>query len=110
LLYREPNGNTDYLTTDANGNLTNLRQTLASGRESYEVHYSDYRASAPNGTIMFPWRVAASFPMTGASVIFHYSAPVLDGDIDDSTFTLAPGENTRRLTLGMLDSPNPRAG
>jgi hypothetical protein len=108
LLYREPNGETDYLTLDASGNLLSLRQTLASGRESYEVHYSDYRASGPGGGILFPWQVAASFPMTGASVKFHYEHPVLDGDIDDTTFMLSPGEDTRRITLGMLDS-EPRA-
>jgi outer membrane lipoprotein-sorting protein len=104
LLYREPNGVTDYLTFDANDNLASLRQTLANGRESYEVHYSDYRASGPGGAIMFPYEVAASFPTTGASVKFRYEQPVLDGDIDDTTFTLAPGEGTRRITLGMLDS------
>jgi hypothetical protein len=59
---------------------------------------------------MFPWQVVASFPMTGASVKFRYSQPVLDGDIDDTTFMLEPGENTRRLTLGMLALPNSRAG
>lgn len=105
LLYRQPNGLTDYLTTDANGNLLSLRQTLASGRESYEVHYTDYRASGPGGAIMFPREVAASFPMTGASVKFRYSQPILDGDIDDTTFMLSPAEGTRRITLGMLDSP-----
>jgi hypothetical protein len=109
LLYREPNGVSDYLTVDAGGNLLSLRQTLAGGRESYEVHYSDYRASGPGGAIMFPWQVAASFPMTGASVKFRYRQPVLDGDIDDTTFMLSPGDATRRITLGMLGSPAARA-
>jgi outer membrane lipoprotein-sorting protein len=109
LLYREPNGVTDYLTFDANDNLASLRQTLASGRESYEVNYSDYRATGPGSTIMFPYQVAASFPGTGASVKFRYEQPILDEDIDDSTFTLAPGEDTRRITLGMADTPPSRA-
>jgi outer membrane lipoprotein-sorting protein len=104
LLYREPNGVTDYLTFDVNNNLVSLRQTLASGRESYEVHYSDYRASGPGSMIMFPYQVAASFPGTGASVKFRYEQPILDGDINDSTFTLSPGEDTRRITLGMADT------
>ena len=103
LLYREPNGVTDYLTFDASDNLTSLRQTLANGRESYEVKYNDYRASGPGGTIMFPWEVAASFPGTGASVKFHYEQPILDGDIDDSIFTLAPADDTRTINLGMAD-------
>jgi outer membrane lipoprotein-sorting protein len=109
LLYREPNGVTDYLTFDANDNLASLRQTLASGRETYEVHYSDYRATGPGGAIMFPYQVAASFPTTGASVKFRYEQPILDGDIDDSTFTLSPGEDTRRITLGMADTRPLRA-
>jgi outer membrane lipoprotein-sorting protein len=109
LLYRQPNGTTDYLTIDATGNLTDLRQTLASGRESYEVKYGDYRAGGPDGSIMFPMEVAASFPMTGASVKFRYSQPVLDGEIDDTTFMLSPGEDTRRITIGMLGSAAPRA-
>ncbi|HEX4211351.1 MAG TPA: DUF4292 domain-containing protein [Candidatus Binataceae bacterium] len=104
LLYREPNGVTDYLTFDSKDNLASLRRTLANGRESYEVQYSDYRATGPSGTIMFPYQVAASFPGTGASVKFRYEQPALDGDIDDSTFTLAPGEDTRRITLGMADA------
>ncbi|HUN58996.1 MAG TPA: DUF4292 domain-containing protein [Candidatus Binataceae bacterium] len=104
LMYREPNAVTDYLTFDANDNLTSLRQTLASGRESYEVHYSDYRATGGGSAIMFPYQVAASFPTTGASVKFRYEQPILDGDIEDSTFTLAPGDETRRLTLGLADT------
>jgi outer membrane lipoprotein-sorting protein len=103
LLYREPNGVTDYLTFDANNNLASLRQTLANGRESYEVQYSDYRATGA-GMIMFPYQVAASFPGTGASVKFRYQQPILDSDIDDTVFTLSPGEDTRRINLGMADA------
>lgn len=102
LVYREPSGVSDYLTFDPAGNLTMLRQTTASGRESYEVHYSDYRDIGDS--IMFPYQVAAAFPSTGASVKFHYDKPVIDSDIPDSTFVLSPSFDTRRITIGMIEA------
>ena len=99
LRYREPMGVTDDLGFNSDGFLAQVREMRADGRLSYEVNYSDYRDIGYSQK--FPHQVSASFPMTGTTVTFHYGSPVINKEIPDSTFVLAPSHVTRRINLGM---------
>lgn len=99
LTYHQPDGTIDELGFNADGRLEMVRETIAGGRISYEVHYSDYRDVG--GGILFPTKVDANFPKTGATVKFHFENPSVNQDVPDSTFVLLPGPGTRKLTLGM---------
>lgn len=99
LTYHQPGGAVDQLGFNGDGNLEMVRETLADGRVSYEVHYADYRNLG--GGITFPAQVDASFPMTGATVKFRYENPSIDADVPDSAFVLLPGPGTKKLDLGM---------
>jgi outer membrane lipoprotein-sorting protein len=99
LTYHQPGGVVDELGFTGEGKLEMVRETLASGRVAYEVHYSDYRTV--DGGYLIPAQVDASFPRTGASVKFHYENPSVNKDVPDSTFVLVPLPGTRKLNLGM---------
>jgi hypothetical protein len=99
LRYREPMGVTDDLGFRPDGYLAEVRETRADGRVNYEVYYSDYLDIG--GSQKFPYQVSASFPITGASVRFRYDNPVINHEIPDSTFVLAPSHVARRINLGM---------
>ncbi len=79
-----------------NGNLTLVRQTSADGAPRYEVHYSDYRDI---GALVFPHEIVASFPATLTTIKLRYEEPRVDGPIPDSAFVLAPGPQTKELSL-----------
>ncbi|MBF6559859.1 MAG: DUF4292 domain-containing protein [Candidatus Binataceae bacterium] len=100
LRYKEPLGVTDDLGFGPDGYLAQVRETRADGRVNYEVNYSDYQDIG--GGQKFPRVIAASFPTTGASVTFRYDNPVINKDIPDSTFVLAPDHVVKHLDLGMI--------
>ena len=99
LNYRQPGGAVDELGFNGAGDLETVRETLANGRISYEVHYIGY--AKVDGDYSFPAEVDASFPQTGATVKFHYQNPIVNKDVPDSAFVLQPGPGTRKLNLGM---------
>jgi hypothetical protein len=99
LTYHQPGGTADQLGFSGEGNLEMVRETLADGRVTYEVHYSDYRRI--EGGYSFPAQVDASFPKSGVTVKLHYENPSINQDVPDSTFVLQPRPGTRTLNLGM---------
>jgi len=97
LTYARAEGVVDELGFTG-GMLTRVRERLAGGQVSYEVRYSDYQDI---GAIKFPYLVEATFPATGTTVKLRYERPIVDGEIADSTFVLAPGPSTRLIDPGM---------
>lgn len=83
------------------GNLTTVRQTSADRVTRYEVDYSDYRDI---GSLMFPHVIVASFPPTMTTLKLHYEQPRVDTVIPDSAFVLAPGPQTKELSLSYNSS------
>lgn len=97
VLFADRNGATCELDFTG-GNLTMVRETSLNGLTSYEVHYSDYRDI---GSLTFPHVIVANFPATTTMLKLHYEQPRVDGVIPDSTFVLAPGPQTKELSLSL---------
>ncbi len=97
LTYARAEGVVDELGFTG-GVLTRARERLAGGQVSYEVRYSDYKDI---GAIKFPYLVEATFPAAGTTIKLRYERPIVDGEIADSTFVLAPGPSTRLIDPGM---------
>lgn len=78
------------------GQLVMVRQRLAGGRVSYEVHYSDFQDI---GGIMMAYQIEADFPLAQSKVKFSLQRPIVNGAIADSMFVLSPGPSTREIDL-----------
>jgi len=76
--------------------LVMVRQRLAGGRVSYEVHYSDFQDI---GGIMMAYQIEADFPLAQSKVKFSLQRPIVNGAIADSMFVLSPGPSTREIDL-----------
>jgi len=77
------------------GQLAMVRASDAA-RAIYEVAYSDYRDI---GAISFPFAIEARFFASATTVKFHYLNPLIDRQIADSAFVLAPGPGTKLIEL-----------
>jgi outer membrane lipoprotein-sorting protein len=75
----------------AEGELAMVRERQPGGLVVYEVRYSDYHDI---GGVMFPYVVDADFPVAGSHVTFRYQRPIVNGDVADSMFVLAPPPGT----------------
>ena len=67
--------------------LAMVRERNATGMIEYDVRYSEYQDL---GGLLFPYVVDATFPVAQSHVSFHYKRPIINGDVPDSTFVLAP--------------------
>lgn len=70
-----------------NDQLAMVRMREATGAVEYEVRYSEYQDL---GGLMFPYTIEANFPVAQSRAVFHYKRPIINGDVPESTFVLAP--------------------
>ncbi|MGH7839526.1 MAG: hypothetical protein ACREQC_17110 [Candidatus Binataceae bacterium] len=101
LSYARADGAVDQVAF-ADGDLATVREIGADGTLLYEVSYSDYRDI---GAMRFPYTIAARFPASATTLRLRYERPLIDGAIPDATFVLAPGPQTRELSLGLNSAP-----
>lgn len=71
--------------------LATVRETASGGAIRYEVRYSNYQDI---GGVMFPYLVEADFPAAQSHLTLRYQRPIINGDVPDSTFVLAPAAPT----------------
>lgn len=80
-----------------NDQLVMVRMREATGAVEYEVRYSEYQDL---GGLMFPYLIEANFPVAQSRAVFRYKRPIINGEIQPSTFVLAPTTTNEQANLG----------